>query len=88
VAGVRQVANGLQEGRVRVVLEFQASLGSLESYDEVFISGTPQLLIRISGGVHGDIGTAAMVVNAAARVVSASPGLITMKDLPITLCTT
>ena len=35
------------------------------------------------GGVHGDIGTAAMVVNLIPKVLIAKPGLLTMKDLPV-----
>ena len=39
--------------------------------------------VTIKGGVHGDIATSAIIVNATRRVVAAPPGLITMKDLPI-----
>ena len=66
-----------------ITLEFEASLGAPESYDAVYLTGTPNLEVVIQGGTHGDIATAAIVVNAARRVTTAPPGLITMKDLPL-----
>jgi len=35
------------------------------------------------GGVHGDLGTSAMVANLIPKVITARPGLATMKDLPV-----
>jgi hypothetical protein len=87
VAGVKQTACGFQHGRSRIILEFQAYLGATESYDEVHISGIPEFKVRIPGGIHGDIGTAAIVVNAAQRVIEAPAGLLTMKDIPPIVCT-
>jgi 4-hydroxy-tetrahydrodipicolinate reductase len=83
VAGVRQVGRGFKDEEELVTLEFEASLGAPESYDAVYLTGTPNLEVVIKGGTHGDIATAAIVVNAARRVVDAPPGLITMKDLPL-----
>jgi 4-hydroxy-tetrahydrodipicolinate reductase len=85
-AGVRQVGRGFRNGEEVITLEFEASLGAPESYDAVYISGTPNLEVVIRGGTPGDIATAAMVVNAAHRVVDAQPGLVTMKDLPLVTC--
>ena len=51
--------------------------------DAVYITGTPNLEVVIKGGTHGDIATAAIVVNSVHRVIDAPPGLVTMKDLPI-----
>jgi 4-hydroxy-tetrahydrodipicolinate reductase len=87
VAGVRQVGRGFRNGEEVITLEFEASLGAPESYDAVYISGTPNLEVVIKGGTPGDIATAAMVANAAHRVVEAPPGLVTMKDLPLVTCT-
>jgi 4-hydroxy-tetrahydrodipicolinate reductase len=39
--------------------------------------------MTIPGGIHGDVATAAIVVNAVPVVLSAKPGLITMIDVPI-----
>ncbi|MFC1861651.1 dihydrodipicolinate reductase, partial [Chloroflexota bacterium] len=83
VAGVKQVGFGYSGGKELIELEFQAYVGAKESYDAVYITGTPNMEVAIKGGLHGDIATAAMVVNSIPRVVNAPPGLITMKDLPM-----
>jgi 4-hydroxy-tetrahydrodipicolinate reductase len=82
-AGVKQVGRGFSNGKEKIILDFQAYLGAGDPHDEVIISGTPEIVVRIEGGTHGDIGTASMVVNAVPRVVEAPPGLLTMKDIPI-----
>jgi hypothetical protein len=38
--------------------------------------------MTIDGGIAGDYATAAIIVNAARRVVEAPAGLLTMLDLP------
>jgi len=85
-AGVKQTGRGLKGGQELITLDFQAYLGAKESYDAVYITGTPNMEVVIKGGTHGDIATAAMVVNAIRRVLAAPPGLVTMKDLPIVTC--
>jgi len=82
-AGVRQVAKGIHAGEELITLEFEASVGAPESYDGVYITGVPNMEAIIKGGTHGDIATAAIVVNSVHRVIEASPGLLTMKDLPV-----
>ena len=47
------------------------------------IKGIPNIYTKIIGGVHGDLGTSAMVVNLIPKVHHAKPGLLTMKDLPV-----
>lgn len=85
-AGVKQIGRGFSGGREVITLDFQAYLGAKESYDAVYITGTPNMEVVIKGGTHGDIATAAMVVNATRRVVEAPPGLVTMKDMPLVTC--
>ena len=82
-AGVRQVGKGIKAGKDLIILEFEASVGAPESYDAVYITGTPNMEVIIKGGTHGDIATIAIVVNSIHRVIDAPPGLITMKDMPI-----
>jgi len=82
-AGVKQVGRGIRAGAEVVNLEFEASVGAPESYDAVYITGTPDMEVVIKGGTHGDIATAAITVNSIHRVIEAPPGLLTMKDLPI-----
>lgn len=82
VTGVRQWGRGLFEGEDRIVLELHMAVDVEESVDEAWIEGTPDLY-SIVKGIHGDISTAAVVANAARRVVQAKAGLLTMVDLPV-----
>lgn len=81
--GVRQVGRGSRARDELITLEFEAYVGAPESYDAVYITGTPNLEVVIRGGTPGDIATAAITVNCVHRVMDAPPGLLTMKDLPI-----
>jgi len=83
VVGVKQSARGLVGGRPLIELNFAAYVGSEEEYDQVEIDGTPPVNCRISPCVHGDHGTVAMLVNMVPKVVSAPPGLLTMKDMQL-----
>jgi 4-hydroxy-tetrahydrodipicolinate reductase len=83
VAGVKQRARGLAGGNSLIELNFAAYVGSEEEYDQVEIDGTPPVNCRISPCVHGDHGTVAMLVNMVPKVVGASPGLLTMKDIQL-----
>lgn len=81
--GVSQTARGYADGREIVRLEFRATVGEAESFDQIEIDAEPPLLSTITGGVNGDVATCAVVVNALAAVAVAPPGLHTMLDLPI-----
>jgi hypothetical protein len=85
-SGVRQIGLGFVDGVEKIHLEFQAAVGEKESYDEVRISGTPEIVSRIKGGVNGDIATCAITLNAAHSVMAAQPGLQTMADVPMISC--
>lgn len=83
VAGIIQDGVGYRGEDPVVTLHLEAYLGAPESYDAVTIEGVPPLSVRFEGGIHGDIATASMVVNAIPRVIAAAPGLRTMRDLPL-----
>jgi len=83
VAGLRQVGSGFRDGEPVVELTLEIYVGAKNPRDTVVIDGVPPLAVEIPGGVHGDRGTAALVVNAIPRVMEAAPGLLTMKDLPL-----
>jgi 4-hydroxy-tetrahydrodipicolinate reductase len=85
-AGVNQIGNGYVNGEVKVKLTFQAAVGEPESYDEVIITGEPNIHSRISGGVNGDIATCAITLNAIHSILNAQPGLRTMSDVPMVSC--
>jgi hypothetical protein len=83
VSGIVQDSVGYRHGTPVITLHLEAYLGAPESYDEVRVQGVPSLTLRIPGGVPGDIATASIVVNSIPKVLSARPGLRTMKDLPV-----
>jgi hypothetical protein len=81
VAGVRQHARGVSQGREVLQLELQMYVGAPHPRDEIEIAGEPPLKLRIDGGVAGDVATPALLVNALPRLVEARPGLHTMRSL-------
>lgn len=84
--GLKQTAKGLDEnGIVFCTMTFVAFLDNKEDRDTIKIAGTPNLKVTLEGA-NGDIGTAAITINAIARVVNSPAGLVTMKDLPIVSC--
>lgn len=83
VAGVRQVACGYIGGREVIRLELRMYVGAADPQDTVIIAGDPPVHMTIAGGLHGDLATAAMIVNAVPSVMRARPGLATMADLPL-----
>ncbi len=83
VAGLKSVAHGLRGGESLITLEFISHADVKEEYDAVSIEGVPSINQKISGGVHGDLGTVGMVLNMIPKVLNAQPGLWTMKDLTL-----
>jgi 2,4-diaminopentanoate dehydrogenase len=81
VCGIVQDGVGFLKGQPKVTLRLEAYLGAPESYDSVLIEGTPRIYSKIDGGVHGDVATASIAVNSIAAVLSAAPGLRTMRDI-------
>jgi hypothetical protein len=83
VCGIVQDGVGYRNGLPVITLHMEAYLGAPESYDAVEIKGSPALKMKIAGGVHGDIATASIVVNSLSKILEATPGLHTMRDMPI-----
>ena len=83
VAGIIQDGVGYRKNEPVIKLHMEAYLGSPETYDSVDIEGSPSLSMKISGGIHGDVATASIVVNSIPKVLQAAPGLHTMRDLPL-----
>jgi hypothetical protein len=82
-AGVQQIGRGFVGGIERITLVFRASVGEPHPEDRVEITGEPNVVSSIAGGVHGDIATCAISLNALERVLRAEPGLRTMADIPV-----
>jgi 2,4-diaminopentanoate dehydrogenase len=83
VCGLIQDGVGYRDGEPVITLHMEAYLGAPESYDAVHIEGTPPLHMKLAGGVHGDIATTSITVNSIPRVLTAPPGLHTMRSLPL-----
>ncbi|HYD01965.1 MAG TPA: hypothetical protein VEB22_12125 [Phycisphaerales bacterium] len=84
-AGVRQVAVGTRGGKSVVTMVFQAAIGQTDPapQDRVIIRGEPSIDVSFSGGVHGDIATSAMTLNAIPSLLNAPPGLHTSATVPL-----
>ncbi|MEM7105808.1 MAG: dihydrodipicolinate reductase [Bacteroidota bacterium] len=80
--GVKQVGRGLTNGEEKITLVFQAAVGEPSSYDEVKVTGNPDIYSRIEGGVNGDIATCAITINTIPALLKSGPGLKTMAEIP------
>ena len=83
VCGLVQDGIGYRNGEPVITLHMEAYLGAPESYDAVEITGSPALKMKLAGGVHGDIATASIAVNSLPKILTVSPGLHTMRDMPV-----
>jgi len=81
VLGLHQVAEADAGSRTVISLTLDMAVGVGPARDQVRLAGSPDLELTIPGGLHGDVATAAIVVNAIPRVLAARPGLVTMADL-------
>lgn len=80
VSGIVQDGIGYRNGKALITLHLEAYLGAPDSHDATTIEGSPRLTMRVDG-VHGDISTISMTVNAIPRILTAPPGLRSMRDL-------
>lgn len=83
VAGLEQTAKAMVGSEEKIILELRMYVGAKEPADAIHIQGQSEIRMTIPGGIHGDLATAAVVVNAIPSVLEAKAGLITMIDIPI-----
>jgi 2,4-diaminopentanoate dehydrogenase len=83
VAGIKQYARAYRNGDIAISLDLQMYVGAETPRDHVVITGEPPVDMTIKGGVAGDVATAAIVVNCIPKVLTAAPGVLTMRDLPL-----
>lgn len=83
VAGVHQIACGTSGNDEKIWLELRMYVGAQQPADTVELRGEPNLSLVIPGGTHGDVATAAVVVNAIPTILAAPAGLRTSRDLPL-----
>jgi 4-hydroxy-tetrahydrodipicolinate reductase len=83
VAGVHQIARGVVGGREKIYMELQMYVGAPDSSDTIELRGLPDMNLTIPGGTHGDVATAAIVINAIPAILAAPAGLRTAAELPL-----
>ncbi|MFX0049076.1 MAG: hypothetical protein ACFE8G_13070, partial [Candidatus Hermodarchaeota archaeon] len=74
ICGLQSKAVATKDGKNLILLDFLAYAGEHEEYDSIDVEGTPNIHQKIVGGVHGDLGTSAMVVNLIPTVIKARSG--------------
>lgn len=82
VAGIHQTAVGRKDGEILVRLVLDMFIGAQEPGEHIVLKGEDHIETRIKG-IHGDLATAAVVINAIPRVIAAPAGFLTMADLPV-----
>lgn len=88
VRGVHQEARAFAGDREVVALVFQAAIGEPDPRDAIRVTGEPDVDLVIRGGLHGDIVTSAVVLNAIVGLfdLGLAPGLHTMNAIPLAGC--
>lgn len=81
--GLHQYGEAKVNGKVVLTLDLKMYLDASNPHDAAQIIGEPPLHMRLEGGVAGDAATVAALVNAAPRVLRASPGLLLMTDIGV-----
>ena len=81
--GVHQVARGYVGDEVVVELVFHAALAEPDPLDRIVIEGEPGFEMRITNGIHGDVGTSAVLLNSIRPLIVSEPGLHTMATVPL-----
>lgn len=85
-AGVRQISLLAADDGRSIELDFIAAIGASDPIDRVTIEGDPDLRLEHPGGVHGDVATCAITLNAIPSLLAAPPGLHTMATIPAVRC--
>jgi 2,4-diaminopentanoate dehydrogenase len=80
VLGQDQQARLTHRGRQVLALSLEMWAGAPPT-DAITIEGEPSFMQVIDGGINGDIGTEAMIVNSIRPVFDAAPGLLTTSEL-------
>jgi 4-hydroxy-tetrahydrodipicolinate reductase len=87
VAGCHHTAVAYREGKPVITLihpqQIHPSLEGIETGDYIEIKGTPNVSLSGTPEIPGGQATCALAVNMIPRVLSASPGLHTMAELPV-----
>jgi hypothetical protein len=82
-SGIRQAVRAYRDGELAVSLDLQVYVGAEAPRDHLLIDGDPPIDATISGGINGEMATAALLVNSLPRVLAAPSGLLTADKLPL-----
>jgi 2,4-diaminopentanoate dehydrogenase len=82
-AGIKQSARGYTKTGLAISLDLHMYVGADSPKDHIVIDGSPSMDMTVKGGIAGDIATAAISVNAIPKVMSARPGVLTMREIPL-----
>lgn len=83
VRGLHQVCRGVRSAAQVITLDLTIAAGVDHPRDAIIIDGIPSVQMEISGGIHGDQGTCAIVANAIPAVLAAPPGLLVPTQLAL-----
>jgi hypothetical protein len=88
VRGVHQEAHVFAGGREVISLVFHAAIGEPSPHDRVIVEGEPRIDLTIAGGIHGDIATSAVTLNAIVGLLDLdhAPGFHAMSTIPLRGC--
>jgi 4-hydroxy-tetrahydrodipicolinate reductase len=81
VRGLHQVASGRRGGQAVITLDLTMAMEADDPRDVVTIDGEPPFTATITGGIHGDVATCALAVNAVPQVLAARSGLVPVSHL-------
>ncbi len=82
VTGIRQTLEAYVDARHVLSLSLEMAVQLADPSDEIWLFGEPDIHMKIPGGLHGDVGTASIIVNAIPALLRAEHGLRLMRDLP------
>lgn len=85
VRGVRQLCRGLRRGDALITLDLTMATGVERPRDLVRIDGVPPLSVEVAGGIHGDVATWSIIVNAIPAVLASRPGLLVATQVALSV---
>lgn len=83
VRGLRQLCRGLRDGDALITLDLIMADGMERPRDLVRIDGIPPITMEVPGGIHGDVATWAIIVNAIPGLLASRPGLLVATQIAL-----